>query len=557
MQPKLKRKILNKYMFLRIICFIFLPLGLFAQQPTRENLLLGKLSPERACYDVRHYALEARIDPERKFIKGKNTILFSVLEDFEKLQIDLHPSLKVTAITQGKNKLTFTRQERAVFVKFPKKQKKGTTQAIAVSYEGNPITAKNAPWDGGFVWKKSASGNHWVGVACQGIGASIWYPNKDHWSDKPDSVSVALEVPNPLVAVSNGNLYSTQKLKDNFTRYTWKTSYPINNYNVTLNIGDYQHFTDEYVAQDGQKLALDYYVLTENLEKAKKQFQQVKPMLACYEKLFGKYPFWNDGYALVETPYLGMEHQGAIAYGNQYNNGYLGGDLTGTGIGKLFDFIIIHETGHEYWGNSVSADDRADMWIHEAFCTYGEALYVECLYGKEKAFTYANGWKNIVYNDKPIVAKRGENEEGSSVDMYSKGALMLHTLRNVVNDDALWLQVIKDFSLDFRGKITNTEAVIDYFNQKTKKTLTSIFRQYLYYTTIPTFEYKIADGKFQYRFVAQEQNFQMPIVVEFGSTSVRLNASTSWNVLEDAKLISQQPFKIRTDLFFVGTKANP
>lgn len=547
-----------KQLFLFLFLCGFLAYQCQAQTVSKEDKLLGELTPERICYDVTHYGLKLRVEPDKQFIQGSNTIKYQVNQDFKTFQIDLHPNLKITAIKQGKTSLKFKREERAVWVSFKKIQKKGTSGEITVFYEGNPVVAKNAPWDGGVVWKKDAQGRPWVGVACQGAGASLWYPNKDHWSDKPDSVSVALEVPNPLMAVSNGNLKNTEKLKDNFTRYTWATSYPINNYNVTLNVAVYKHFSDIYTSTDGSKLDLDYYVLEANENLARKQFEQVKPMLACYEKLFGKYPFWNDGYALVETPYLGMEHQSAVAYGNKYKQGYAGSDLTGTGIGLLFDFIIIHETGHEYWGNSVSADDKADMWIHEAFCTYGEALYVECLYGKEKAYTYSNGWKRIVSNDKPIVATRNTNTEGSG-DMYFKGALMLHTIRNIVDNDEKWLSIIKSFAQDFKGKITQTDAVVKYFNEKTGKNLTSVFEQYLKTTKIPIFEYKIEEGKFKYRFDGVVENFSMPMVVEFGTTPMRLEASGQWETLVfDArggndKLLSQ-PIKVRTDLFYVNVK---
>ncbi|MCU0439144.1 MAG: M1 family metallopeptidase [Raineya sp.] len=547
-----------KKLFLYLFLCSFWVYQCQAQNVSKEDKLLGELTPERICYDAKHYALKLRVEPDKQFIKGSNTIKYQVNQDSKVFQIDLHPNLKIKAIKQGKTSLKFKREERAVFVSFKKIQKKGTSGEITIFYEGNPVVAKNAPWDGGFVWKKDAQGRPWVGVACQGAGASMWYPNKDHWSDKPDSVSVALEVPSSLMAVSNGNLKNTEKLNDNFTRYTWATSYPINNYNLTLNIAAYKHFSDVYTSTDGSKLDLDYYVLEANENLARKQFEQVKPMLACYEKLFGKYPFWNDGYALVETPYLGMEHQGAIAYGNKYKQGYAGSDLTGTGIGLMFDFIIIHETGHEYWGNSVSADDKADMWIHEAFCTYGEALYVECLYGKEKAYTYSNGWKKIVSNDKPIVSTRYTNTEGSG-DMYFKGALMLHTIRNIVDNDEKWLGIIKSFAQDFKGKVTQTDEVIKYFNTKTGRDLTSVFEQYLKTTKIPTFEYKIEEGKFKYRFDNVVEKFTMPVVVEFGATKMRLEASTQWETVVfdvrggNDKLLSE-PIKVRTDLFYINVK---
>jgi aminopeptidase N len=535
-----------------ILLFTFFTSFCFAQNPiNRKDSLLGMLSPARTCYDVKHYDLRLQINPDKKSIKGSNTITYQVQENTKLLQIDLEPSLKILAIRQGKKNLQFHRIERAVFVKLSKVQKKNDVHSIEIQYEGSPIVAKQAPWDGGFVWKQDTSGKPWVGVACQGVGASVWYPCKDHWSDKPDSVRLQYDVPKGLVAVGNGNLVKKEELAD-ASRYIWKVSYPINSYNITLNVADYRHFSDEYIAQDGQKLALDYYVLPENLEKAKKHFEQeVKKMLACYEKLFGKYPFWNDGYALVETPYLGMEHQGAIAYGNQYQMGYSGNDLTGTGIQRTFDFIIIHETGHEYWGNSISGYDKSDMWIHEAFCTYGEALYVECLQGKEKAFTYTNGWQRIVRNDTPIIPQPFSNQEGSG-DMYFKGALMLHTLRNVLDDDAKWLKIIYDFAQDFKGKITKTDEVLEYFERKMQKNVKPIFKQYLQHTQIPTFEYKVENNTLKYRWLADVAEFVMPIVLELGGKLVRLEANTSWQTLPYTGNL--EDIKIRTDLFFVKIK---
>jgi len=535
-----------------ILLFTFIASFCFAQNPiNKKDSLLGVLSPARTCYDVKYYDLRLQINPDKKSIKGSNTITYQIQEDTKLLQIDLEPSLKIIAIQQNKKKLKFSRVERAIFVEFSKVQKKNDVHSIEIQYEGSPVVAKQAPWDGGFVWKQDTSGKPWVGVACQGVGASVWYPCKDHWSDKPDSVRLQYDVPKGLMAVANGNLVKKEELAE-ASRYIWKVSYPINSYNITLNVADYRHFSDEYIAQDGQKLALDYYVLPQNLEKAKKHFEQeVKKMLACYEKLFGKYPFWNDGYALVETPYLGMEHQGAIAYGNQYQMGYSSNDLTGTGIQRTFDFIIIHETGHEYWGNSISGYDKSDMWIHEAFCTYGEALYVECLQGKEKAFTYTNGWQRIIRNDKPIIPQPFSNQEGSG-DMYFKGALMLHTLRNVLDDDAKWFKIIYDFAQDFKGKITKTDEVLEYFERKMQKNVKPIFKQYLQHTQIPTFEYKVENNTLKYRWLADVAEFVMPIVLELAGKLVRLEANTSWQTLPYTGNL--EDIKIRTDLFFVKIK---
>lgn len=524
---------------------------LFAQQISLQDKLLGYLSPARTCFDVKHYDLRLQINPETQSIKGSNLITYQVQEKTKVIQIDLAPSLHILQIRQGGKTLKFSRKERAIFIKLNFVQKKNSVHSIEIQYEGKPIVGKTPPWDGGFVWKKDASGKPWVGVACQGIGASIWYPCKDHWSDKPDSVRLQYDVPKGLMAVGNGNLVHKEDIGE-WSRYVWKTSYPINNYNVTLNIGNYQHLSDEYISSDGQKLALDYYVLPENAEKAKKHFEQeVKKMLTCYEKLFGKYPFWNDGFALVEAPYLGMEHQGAIAYGNNYKMGYDDKDLTRTGIQKTFDFIIVHETGHEYWGNSISGYDKSDMWIHEAFCTYAEALYVECLQGKEKAFEYTNGWKKIVRNDTPIIPRPFSNQEGSG-DMYFKGALMLHTLRNVLNNDKQWFQIIYDFSQDFKGKIASTQEVIAYFKQKMQREITPIFEQYLKYKAIPTFEYKIENQNLQYRWVSDVKNFSMPVFLEIDGSLLQLEAKSYWQEYPFGS--RAETLQVRTDLMFVNVR---
>ncbi|MDX1903312.1 MAG: M1 family metallopeptidase [Thermonemataceae bacterium] len=534
-----------------IILVVLSPFLVYAQhQYSRQDSLLGKLTDKRTCYDVKHYELSLRINPDTKEIKGSNTITYESINDFNICQIDLDSSLVINTIKQGRKQLKFKRDKRAVFIDFDKVQKKGSINAITVFYEGKPIVAKKAPWDGGFVWSQDKNKQPWIGVACQNVGASIWYPCKDHWTDKPDSVTLHYEVPKNLMAVGNGKLIGSKKTQKGYKRYSWQTSYPINNYNVTLNIGDYSIITDEYTSQDLAKLALDYYVLKGNEAKALKHFEQVKPMLTCYELIFDKYPFWRDGYALVETPYLGMEHQGAIAYGNRYQKGYMGRDLTQTGIGLLFDFIIIHETGHEYWGNSVTADDKAEMWIHEAFCTYGEALYVECLYGKEKSFTYTNGWKNIVENDMPILAPREVNAEGSG-DMYFKGALMLHTIRNVINDDVLWFALIKKFYQEFKGKHSQTKDVIAFFNTNTKIDLTGIFEEYLKYTEIPTFQYKIENNALFYRFEAKAHNLEMPVEVTYQGQKKRLKTTTKWQKDDSIK---SSDIQIATDLFYILTQ---
>jgi len=518
---------------------------------TRQDTVRGTLSAERACFDVLFYDLNIRVNPKEKSIKGFNRIKFLVVNDFNKIQLDLFENLKITKITQSGKELKFKREGNAFFVDFSQTQKKGKTEEVTVFYEGKPTIANNPPWDGGFTWRKDVNGNDWIGVSCEGIGASIWWPNKDHLSDEPDSMKISCEVPSNLMCVANGNLKKQTKLKDGYTKYDWHVSYPINNYNVSLNIAEYAHFNDTFKSTiDGTILQLDYYVLPENLIKAKKQFQQVKPMLECYEKYLGKYPFWNDGYALVETPYLGMEHQSAVAYGNQYKNGYLGRSLTNYPMD--FDYIIIHESGHEWWGNLISMKDAADMWIHESFCTYTEGLYVECMKGKTESYKYWAAYIPTIQNDRPIIGIYGVNYDGSS-DMYPKGAVMLHTIRNVVNNDELWFATIKGLLENFKYKTVTSDEVIAYINKKTGKDLTLIFDQYLKYRYPPTLVYKIEQKNdkivLTYQWKADVKDFKMPIKVGFGNDFQWITPTSQPQSIELKG--NAADFKIATDMFYM------
>jgi aminopeptidase N len=496
---------------------------------TLADTLRGALRPERTCFDVNYYHLNLDILADEKSISGFNEIHYTTIDDFKRLQIDLFDNMQIDSIVYHGKKLSYERIYNAVFVDFENVQKKGKQDYFTVYYHGTPIEAKMPPWDGGFVWKKDKDGNPWIGVSCEGIGASLWWPNKDHLSDEPDSMRVTCRVPNDLIFVGNGQLESAKIGTDGKpSEYTWKVTYPINNYNVTVNIAKYANFQDFYIAEDGDTLLLDYWVLPYNLEKAEKHFEQVKPMLACYEQYFGKFPFWNDNYKLVETPYLGMEHQTAIAYGNQYKTGYLGKDYSR--IGLDFDYIIIHETGHEYWGNLVSAKDMADMWIHESFCTYSEALYVECMYDYETAISYVNAKKPTVRNEYPIAGTYDVNEEGDG-DMYNKGMLFLNTLRHIINNDSLWFFMLKDMTThEFAYKTITANDIMFYFKRMTKMDLTPVFMQYLYHAEIPQLYYSLQKDKknnytFTYKWQTNVSNFQMPVMLGVGENIVRLNGN--------------------------------
>ncbi len=519
---------------------------------SRADSLRGALTPLRTCYDVGFYDLRVRLNVANRSLEGSNKIVYQATADFSQMQVDLFENMQISRITQRGQLLPFRREANAVFITFPEGQRRGAVDSVTVHYGGQPMVAKNAPWDGGFVWSQDKQGNPWVAVACEGIGASVWWPNKDHPSDEPDSLYLSCEVPRPLVCIANGNLRGTASAGD-FTRYDWKVTYPINNYNVTLNVGAYTHFADTYTATDGDTLALDYYVMPYNEKKARQQFAQVKPMLACFEKYFGKYPFPRDGYALVETPYLGMEHQSAVAYGNNYQKGYMGRDLSGVGLD--FDYLIIHESAHEYWGNSVTAADHAEMWIQESFTTYAEALYVECTLGYETALRYLQGEARLIQNAEPIL---GPPEVGYSQwltsDHYFKGSLMLHTLRNVIGNDSLWFEILYGLSGEFRHKIIRTTDVVGFVNAKTGKDFTAFFDQYLRHPAPPILQYKVrpkAGGiELTYRWQAAVPGFAMPVQVGFRKGRyTTLSPTATWQTTTLAG--DAASFRVATELFYV------
>jgi len=530
-----------------ITAFTFLSVvSASAQTFTRRDSLQGGLRPERTSFDVQRYDLNIKVDPGKKFISGYNDITFKVVENTAKIQLDLFENMTIDSIAVKGNTVKYKRDNDAVFITFSEPLKKGSEEKLRFYYSGNPLIAKNAPWDGGFVFSNDADGKPWIGVAVQGTGASLWYPVKDSQTDEPDKgATVKVAVPNGLMNVSNGRFIGNEDLKNGYTRWDWEVTNPINNYNITLNIADYVHIHDNL---DG--LDLDYYVLRKNEDKARKQFEEVKPMMECFQSKFGKYPFFEDGYKLVETPYLGMEHQSAVAYGNKYKKGYMGMDISGTGVGLLFDYIIIHETGHEWFGNSITSKDIADMWIHEGFTTYSESVYVECRYGYEKAMQYITGQQYSVGNRKPVIGVFGVNKEGSG-DMYYKGALMLNTLRHVINDDAKWWDLILNYSLMYKKDIIDTETVVNYFNKKAGMNFTPVFDQYLRYKDIPVLQVKSKGKNLEYRWVTDVANFTMPVGVTVNGKEMRLNATNNWqsaNLTDKAEKIELQRSKFYVKL---------
>ena len=547
---------MKRLIFYILICSI--STNLFSQNYSKGDSLRGNLSSFRSCYDVFFYDLYIIVDDQqKKILNSSNNIHLTALTDFQKIQIDLFENLKIHSIEFEDKELDFQRIYNAVFINFPRVIESDENIFFKITYSGNPRVAVNPPWDGGFSWEKDKNDNSWIGVSCQGLGASSWWPCKDHQSDEPDSMKITCSVRKPLQVISNGNLMNdtvvyNKDLNTLTTKSSWFVSYPINSYNVTLCIGDYSHFNDIYINQE-DTLDLDYYVLSYNKKKAMEHFKQVKPMLACFEKYFGPYPFWSDGYALVETPYLGMEHQSAIAYGNNFLPGYNGNTKFTAGFD--FDYIIIHETGHEWWGNSITTNDIADMWIHEGFCTYSEVLYVECIYGYDAMLEYVNNQKKSVRNDKPIVGPYNVNTRGSN-DMYQKASLMLHTLRSVIDNDSLWFSLIKGISYEFKHKTIDGIDVINYINSVIQRDFSTFFNQYLNTKEIPVLEYKIQKNGREHTLIYRWDaisGFNMNILVNDGIKDIWITPEDTWQELS-LGFCDIKAFNIRQDLFFIDVK---
>jgi len=522
-----------------------------AQNFSRKDSLQGSLRFERTCFDVLQYELNLTINPEIKQLSGSNKIKFKVVGKTQKIQLDLFENMSIDSIIHNHTKLSYAREFDAVFINFPEFLNQNTIHTIQFYYHGKPLEAKNAPWDGGFVWKKDTNNQHFVGVAVQGTGSSLWFPVKDHQSDEPDEgAKIKVAVPNGLMNVSNGRFLGSEKLNNNYTRWDWEVKMPINNYNITVNIADYVLIEDKI-----GNLDIQYYVLKSNESKARTHFEEVKPMMACFEEKFGEYPFAKDGYKLVETPYLGMEHQSAVAYGNKFMKGYLGRDLSGTGVGLLFDYITIHETAHEWFGNSITSVDIADMWIHESFTTYAESVFVECNFGYEKAQTYINGQKLMVANRKPIVGQFGVNFKTGNSDMYYKGALMLNTFRHVLNDDQLWWELLKKYCQTFRLQIIEKEQVVMFFNQNTSLNFKPLFDQYLLYKKLPELEISIHKKGFSYHWNTQVSDFEMPFEISIEGKKIRLLGT---NVKQEfkQKKINPKSIQVNNQQFLIQYKIN-
>lgn len=524
------------------------------QVTTRADSLRGMLTPLRTCYDINYYHLDLKIDIDQRSVSGSNTFAFTAVHNFNKLQFDLFANLQVDRVLYNNQELPFTREFNAVFVTFPKTIKKGSKEEFKVFYSGKPIVANRPPWDGGFIFTKDKAGNPFVSVACQGLGASSWWPNKDHQSDEVDSMLISITAPKELQEISNGRLKGTVEKADGYRQHNWFVANPINNYDVTFYIGKYAHWTDTFQGENGP-LTLDYWALQQDSAKAKPHWDaDVKPMLKSFESWFGPYPWYKDGFKLVQAPHLGMEHQSAVAYGNQFKKGYLGRDLSGTGWGQKFDFIIIHESGHEWFGNNITSKDIADMWVHEGFTSYSEALFTESLYGKEAGSAYVRGTRAGIQNDIPIIGPYHVNKEGSG-DMYNKGANMIHTIRQLVNNDAKFKSLLRGLNKTFYHQTVTTAQVENYIAKQTGLKLSKVFDQYLRHKDIPTLEYKINGNTLSYRWIADVKDFDMPVKIMLKGNDVYtlVSPTTKWKTISISKDLASQTLKVDPD-FYIKVK---
>jgi len=518
-----------------------------ARSYTHQDTLRGSITRERAWWDLKYYHLDITVNPADSTVKGSNTIQYKVVSPYNIIQIDLQDPMIITKVLQQSQPLSFSRDGNAWFVKLEENQNPGAVNEIVVQYEGRPRISRNPPWSGGMSWKKDQQGTPWVVTTCQGAGASIWWPCKDHQADEPDSMLISVRVPENLTDVSNGRLRSVFQNSDHTKTFNWFVSNPINNYGVNVNIGDYAHFSEKYQGEKGT-LDCDYYVLKNHLEKARSYFKEVKRMLEALEFWFGPYPFYEDSYKLVEVPYAGMEHQSSVTYGNGFSFGYGGHDESRSGWGMKFDFIIIHESAHEWFGNSITSKDIADMWIHESFGAYSESLFVDYYYGKQAGNEYCIGTRANIGNRRPIIGPYQVNAEGSG-DMYSKGANMLHTLRQLVNDDEKFRGILRGASAKFYHQTITTEQMEDYLEAATQMNLKPFFNQYLRTINIPILEYVQEGTSIHYRWTDCVDGFQMPVKVKINDQEKWIGPTAVWThteVPENASFTVDPNFYIKT-----------
>ena len=504
---------------------------------THQDSLRGSITPQRVWWDLTYYHLDVKVDPADSTISGSNLIQYKVLESNQLMQIDLQPPMKISRITQNGKVLDYSRDGNAWFVELEKQQNPNEVNELLIEYSGKPKVSRRPPWDGGISWRKDVNGNDFIVNTNQGDGGSLWWPCKDHPSDEPDSMLISVTFPDHLMDVSNGRLRGVEQNDDGTKTAHWFVNNPINNYGVNINIGNYAHWHEVFKGEKGD-LDCNYWVLKQNQEKAKEHFKQAPMMLEAFEYWFGPYPFYEDGYKLVEVPYPGMEHQSSVTYGNGYRNGYGGRDISNSGWGFKFDFIIIHESGHEWFANNITNWDEADMWIHESFTNYSENLFVEYYWGKKAGSEYIRGSRLGILNDRPIVGVYGVNYPGSG-DMYPKGANMLHTLRQVVGDDEKWRGILRGLNDEFYHQTVKAEQIEGYIMDHTGLDLQGFFNQYLRDTRIPTFEYAIIDGELQYRWANCVDNFKLPLKVYINGELHWLNPSARWQYFDSDKKVRE------------------
>ena len=516
---------------MRFVLIVFLcPLFVFSQSKyTHADTLRGKITKEREWWNVLHYEIHASFNEKDSSVKGHNKTTYRVLSPLQTLHIDLREPMVLDSAIQNNAKCNWKKDGDAYFITLTHEQAANDINQIKFYFHGKPRVAKLPPWDGGLIWKKDKNKNPWISIACQGMAGSVWFPNKDHMYDEPDSVSFFITAPKDLVAVAGGRLRSSVENSNGTKTWNWAVVNPINNYSIIPYIGKYVNFKDTLNGKGGV-LEINYWVLDYNLEKAKVHFQETKTMLRCFEDWFGKYPFYEDGYKLVESPHLGMEHQSAVAYGNDYRKGYMGRDLSGTGWGLKWDFIIVHESGHEWFGNNISAKDVADNWIHEGFTNYSENLYTEYLFGKEAGADYVIGSRKGINNDSPVIGDYEVNRDGSG-DMYCKAGNMLHTIRQIVNNDSLWKAFLNDINKTFWHKTTTTQEIETYMIKFLKIDLTKVFDQYLRTTQIPTFEYYWKENTLSLRWNNCVKGFNMPVRINIGKNSLLFPKTEKLNSL--------------------------
>jgi len=514
-----------------IFNFLMINGEISAQTPafTRQDTLRGSITPERAWWDLKYYHLDIAVNPSDSTITGTNMVTYKVVHPSKLMQIDLQEPLVLTSAIQNGKSLTFTREGKVYWIELSENQEQGKVYSVILSYGGRPQISKRPPWSGGITWTKDSNQLPFIASSCQGDGASLWWPCKDHMYDEPDSMLISVNVPDNLMDVSNGRLRSVVKNDNKTATYNWFVANPINNYGVNINIADYVHFSETFNGEKGA-LSCDYYVLRDNLEKAKVQFKQAPKMLAAFEYWFGPYPFYEDGYKLVEAPYLGMEHQSSVTYGNGFKNGYRGTDLSGTGWGLKFDFIIVHESGHEWFANSITYEDIADMWIHESFTNYSENLFIEYYFGKKAGSEYVLGTRKNISNDKPITGTYNVNSEGSH-DMYYKGGNMLHTLRQIINDDEKWRSVLRGLNRDFYHQVVKGSQIENYMTEKTGINLKPFFDQYLRDVRIPVFEYYIKGKELTFRWNNCVRGFDMPLKIDLSGNTMILNPTEQFKTI--------------------------